>query len=465
LTRTGLAVLPVALALAFVPSSSASTITGKAPGKPAVFNGSPVGGVLAIAPATASAKAGARYAKGGRYRLTVPRGTYLVLAPVRGKGGRVVTTRSRIFRLRKGQRRKVATTKKTPRPRKKKKKSKASRRAQAAAGQLLKVSVFGSRVTGQGFEVLSRGLDSMIEVDLFPAKNGVPCPLEVYVDRQSDAFRAVQAEVRLQQSPAFDPSTRVRPLYNLPRYRPKYRITATLRGSGNSLTGSIVARQLSNGRVKASQPVRRRADSVLQGFQSELHALLMELCEPGPPETYSGSVSGTARYDEGELGTGNHLDANWNAPVSLRRAAPLPVPGAPLAAYKLVSGTLHYSFRGHLNDCSVEGSGPVDLPSQPDIGPLPSVLEFYDDDPRTYRFQIPIPLFATVPGTQSGCDDPNEEGEGFDLNIALGVPWLVSAPLPGGPVADDWSLSGTGSGNNGPGSPDQTWGWSLSPAG
>jgi hypothetical protein len=449
--------------LLLAPSAGASTITGKAPGKPVVFGGSPVGGVLAIAPATAGAKAGAAYRKGGRYRLTVPRGTYLVLAPVRGKGGRIVTTRSRIFRLRKGQRKKVATTKKTPKARRKKKR-KAGRRAQASAGQLLKVSVFGSRVTGQGLEVLSPGLDSMIEVDLLPAKNGVPCPVEVYVDRQSDAFRAIQAEVRLQQSPAFDPSTRVRPLYNLPRYRPKYRITATLRATGNSLTGSIVARQISNGRVKASQPVRRRANSILQGFESELHALLMELCEPGPPERYSGTVSGTATYDATELGTGNNLRANWNAPVSLRRTPPLPVPGAPIAAYKLESGTLHYSFSGHLSDCSVEGSGPVDLPSQPDIGPLPSVLEFYDDDPRTYRFQIPIPLFATVPGTQSGCDDPGDEGKSFNLNIALGVPWLVSAPLPGGPVADDWSLSGTGSGNNGPGSPDQTWQWSLTPA-
>jgi hypothetical protein len=329
------------------------------------------------------------------------------------------------------------------------------------------VSVFGSRATGGGLEVLSPGLDSMIEADLFPAKNGVPCPIEVYVDRQSDAFRAIQAEVRLQRSPAFDPSTRVRPLYNLPRYRPKYRITATLRASGTSLTGSIVARQISNGRVKASQPVRRRADSILQGFESELHALLMELCEPGPPDAYSGTASGTARYGEFELGTGNHLSANWSAPVSLRRtpSPPSPVPVGPIAAYKLESGTLHYSFSGHMNDCSVEGSGPVDLPSQPDIGPLPSVLEFYDDDPRTYRFQIPLPLFATVPGTQSGCDDPNDEGKTFDLNVAIGVPWLVSAPLPGGPVADDWSLSGTGSGNNGPGTPDQTWRWSLTPAG
>jgi hypothetical protein len=463
-TRSGLAVLPVALVLLLVPAAGASTIVGKAPGRPVAFNGAPVGGVLAVAPATAGAKAGAAYTKGGRYRLTVPRGTYLVLAPVRGAGGRTVTTRSRIFRLRKGQRKKVATTRKTPKARRKKKR-KASRRAQASAGQLLKVSVFGSRVTGQGLEVLSPGLDSMIEVDLFPAKNGVPCPVEVYVDRQSDAFRAIQAEVRLQRSPAFDPGTRVRPLYNLPRYRPKYRITATLRATGNSLTGSIVARQISNGRVKASQPVRRRADSILQGFESELHALLMELCEPGPPERYSGTVSGTATYDATELGTGNNLRANWNAPLSLRRTAPLPVPGAPIAAYKLESGTLHYSFSGHMNDCTVEGSGPVDLPSQPDIGPLPSVLEFYDDDPRTYRFQIGMPLFATVPGTQSGCDDPNDEGKSFNLNIALGVPWLVSAPLPGGPVADDWSLSGTGSGNNGPGSPDQTWQWSLTPAG
>lgn len=456
----------VALVLVLVPSAAASTIVGKAPGEPVTFGGSPVGRVLAVDPATATAKAGAVYTRNGSYRLSVPRGTYLVLAPVRGEGGRTLTTRSRIFRLRSGQRRRVVTTRKTPRA---PAQTQGAQRhsARAAAGKLLKVSVFGSRVSGGGLEYLSRAVDSILITDLFEAKRGVKCPVEVYEDRKSDGFKAIQQEVRLQQSPVVDPGTRVRPLYNTPRYTPKFRITATLRVNGSSLTGSIVARQISTGKVKASQTVGRSTNSIVNGFVDELHELLMELCEPGPPDAYTGSVSGTGSYDAAELGDGNSLEANWNGTVGLRKAPAVPglpdIPGFPAAIYQLSSGQVQYAFNGRLGDCTVAGSGPIDLGAQPDLAGV-AVLQVYDGDPRTYSLQIPLPLLVTVHGTKSNCNNPDDNGKDVALAPALGVPWLVRASLPGGPVGDDWSLSGSGSGNNGPGSPDQTWQWNLSPS-
>lgn len=458
-----------ALPLVLVPSAGASTIVGKAPGEPVTFGGSPVGRVLAVDPTTATSKAGAAYTKNGSYRLSVPRGTYLVLAPIRGAGGRTLTARSRIFRLRGGQRRRVSTTRKTPRAPARTQGTQGTQRhsARAAAGTLLKVSVFGSRVSGGGLEYLSRAVDSILITDLFEAKRGIKCPVEVYEDRKSDGFKAIQQEVRLQQSPLFDPGTRVRPLYNTPRYTPKFRITATLRANGSSLTGSIVARQISTGKVKASQTVARSTNSIVNGFVDELHELLMELCEPGPPDAYTGSVSGTGSYDAAELGDGNSLEANWNGTVGLRKAPAVPglpdIPGFPAAIYQLSSGQVQYAFNGRLGDCTVAGSGPIDLGAQPDLAGL-AVLQVYDGDPRTYSLQIPIPLLVTVHGTKSNCNNPDENGGDVALAPALGVPWLVRASLPGGPVGDDWSLSGSGSGNNGPGSPDQTWQWNLSPS-
>lgn len=455
-----------ALPLVLVPSAAASTIVGKVPGEPVTFGGSPVGQVLAVDPATARSKAGAAYTRNGSYRLSVPRGTYLVLAPVRGKGGRTLTTRSRIFRLRGGQRRRVSMTRKTPRARPR---TQLAQRhsARAAAGKLLKVSVFGSRVSGGGLEYLSRAVDSILITDLFEAKRGIKCPVEVYEDRKSDGFKAIQQEVRLQQSSLVDPRTRVRPLYNTPRYTPKFRITATLRANGSSLTGSIVARQISTGKVKASQTITRSTNSIVNGFVDELHELLMELCEPGPPDAYTGSVSGTGSYDAAEVGSGNSLEASWNGTVGLRKAPAMPglpdIPGFPAAIYTLSTGQIQYTFNGRLGDCSVAGSGPIDLGAQPDVAGI-AVLQVYDGDPRTYSLSIPIPLLVTVHGTKSNCDNPNNNGGDLALAPALGVPWLVRASLPGGPVGDDWSLSGSGSGGNGPGSPDQTWQWNLSPS-
>lgn len=450
------------LSLVVVPSAAASTIVGKAPGKLVKFGGSPFGRVLAVEAATARPKAGAAYTKSGRYRLSVPRGKYLVLAPVKGKGGRTLVARSRIFRMKAGQRKQVKTSRKTPKPRKKKKKP--AQRADAAAGRRIKVSVFNSSITGGGLEHLGPGLDSILVTDLFEAKEGIDCPVEIYVDRQSNEFRAIQQEVQLQNSPAFDPGTRVTPLYNTRRYTPTVRITAALTASGNSLTGSIAARDISSGAVKASHPVNRRTNTLLNGFPDELHRLLEELCEPGPPERFAGTVSGTGTYDATELGTGNSLRATWNATLALVEVpSVVPVPVGPDAAYKLQSGTLHYSFTGHVSDCAVAGSGPVDLGSQPDLQ-APGVLQLFDGDPRTYQFTIPLPVLVSVPGTMSSCDDPNDEGKDFDVVPGLGVPLMVNAPLPGGPVGDDWSMSGTGSGNTGPGSPDQTWQWSLTPS-
>ena len=68
-----------------------------------------------------------------------------------------------------------------------------------------------------------------------------------------------------------------------------------------------------------------------------------------------------------------------------------------------------------------------------------------------------------VDGTRSDCDNPDDNGKEFDWSPGAGVPWMAYAPYPSGPVADDWSIAGSGSGNTGDGSPDQSWQWQLTP--
>lgn len=145
--------------------------------------------------------------------------------------------------------------------------------------------------------------------------------------------------------------------------------------------------------------------------------------------------------------------ANWSGPS---------YPGAGDANYTFASGSLQYSFNGVVGKCDVGGSGTIDLGSQPDYQNYPLLRLDFASPPRKYNLQVPAPLFATVPGTASNCDDPNDNGD-FNWSPGAGGPWMAYAPYPAGPVADDWSIAGSGSGNTGDGSPEQTWQWQLTP--
>jgi hypothetical protein len=181
---------------------------------------------------------------------------------------------------------------------------------------------------------------------------------------------------------------------------------------------------------------------------------------PPPPSAYNGTFSGSGVYDENELGTGNHMNASWSGSLHATWSGPSS-PGASDASYTFQSGTLQYSFNGRVGDCDVAGNGTINLAEQPDYQSLTLIQLFFDSAPRKYQLQVPAPLIAQIPGTQSNCDNPDENGDAFDWSPGAGVPWMAYSPFPGGPVADDWSIHGSGSGNTGPGSPEQTWQWQL----
>jgi hypothetical protein len=185
-----------------------------------------------------------------------------------------------------------------------------------------------------------------------------------------------------------------------------------------------------------------------------------------PPAAYVGPVSGTAVYDQNELGAPNSLEASWSGSVVLRQVPtgyPPGTPGAPSARYALTAGSIQYGFNGRVGGCNVVGSAPIDLTAQQDVAGS-AFLHVYDGAPRRYQLQIPLPLLVTIHGQKSVCDDPNDNGTDFPWVPGTGIPYLVNAPLPGGPVGDNWSLLGAGAGNNGAGTPDQTWQWSLGPS-
>jgi hypothetical protein len=182
---------------------------------------------------------------------------------------------------------------------------------------------------------------------------------------------------------------------------------------------------------------------------------------PPPPSAYNGTFSGSAEYDEHELGMGNHMHTSWSGSFHANSSGPSS-PGASDANYTLVSGSLQFSFNGVVGKCDVAGNGPIDLGSQQDLQNYPLLRLDFASPPRKYNLQLPAPVLTTVPGTASNCEDPNDNGD-FDWSPGAGVPMMAYAPYPGGTVADDWSIAGSGSGNTGDGSPDQTWQWQLTP--
>lgn len=180
------------------------------------------------------------------------------------------------------------------------------------------------------------------------------------------------------------------------------------------------------------------------------------------PTSYTGLVSGDAKYGAGELGAGSNLSAQWAGSVKLQggpTGAPPGFPGVPAGMYSLSSGSVSYSFKGNVGKCDVAGAGTVDLTSG--SGSSLPVLQLFDGDTRSYRLEIPLPATEVVKGTKSNCEDTSQNGEAFDWPVAVGVPWAVRAVPPGGPVAADWSVSGNAAGNGGPGTPEQTWHWNL----
>ena len=183
---------------------------------------------------------------------------------------------------------------------------------------------------------------------------------------------------------------------------------------------------------------------------------------PPPPDAYNGTFSGTGAYDEGELGANNHLNASWSGSFRASRSNSSGQPPG-TASYTFQSGSLQYSFSGRVGGCDVAGNGTINLGEQPDFQGITPVQLFFDSPPRKYQLQVPSPLIAQVPGTQSNCENPDDNGDPFDWSPGAGVPWMAYSPYPGGPVGDDWSITGSGAGNSGPGSPEQTWQWQLTP--
>ena len=271
---------------------------------------------------------------------------------------------------------------------------------------LVKVSTYGSTVTNGVPGTDSRALEGMMVTEVFVAGQRAPCDVEVYVDHDSPDFRAIEAEVALQQSPLFDPSTRVVPRYNDPRYRPTARIQAhlTLGPDGDTVTGEVVAKERNgNSHARSVNGGWHRFffEEGASAFSRALDDIFKELCGAGLSEI-SGTFSGSSTIS-------SRTNYRWNGSVVFKRLVEN-VPGA-FGSYLVSSGLVTYTASGlsPTADCQVSGTTQVSLPPNGGsigvFGTPPEGLE-----PYTYSINVPAPYPGSMEVTWSSCSDASANG-------------------------------------------------------
>lgn len=416
--RTATAAATGALLLLVVTAPAASakraTVTGKAPAASAKLYGRSMGTVAAVGAETSRMLGTARLRKGVRYTLKVAPGAVVVLTPIVSKSGRVKVASSRIARLRSGKRRSLNATRRRPRPRR--------RRAGAAqAGRhIVKYSVHGSKVTNAPPGLSDHAVDEMMHYETWVAGEKAPCTAEQYVDRESDDFKAIQAEVALQQSPQFDPRTRVTPKWHLPRYTPTSRISIqmTVGADGNTVSGRVTARGIKTGRT-ISIPVSGTvssfffSDDTPNALDQALDALFAALCFPTGLEQISGTFSGDSTIPPGSK-------YSWNGSVVFKRLGGSQAPGA-TGSYPVGSGLVTYAASGQYPYAACQMSGTMQFNLPPNSGTIgvtgspPNGLEPYD-----YGIHVPVPFPGTMDVTLSSCAPGAESLEGTTQTVPVG---------------------------------------------
>ena len=459
---TALVALACTLLAPAVVRAAPATLKGKLTGVELPAAGTGVASVRAMNVNT-SAVVAARYVdRRGAFKLRAASGAYgLLAAVVPFRGPKVIEKVVGRVRLKAGKTRSVKL-------RVKKAKPKRRRRALASVADgfgdvavnhpAIAVHPFKSGNPADAY--LGKGIADMLITDLLEAIAAkAPCKA-ILVERTR--IDAVLDELKLSKGPLFDPGSRPQAGKII---KDNAKVTGTLRLTNGVFRVTATYTDLKTGKSKSFTQSGRDFFAV----ERRLSAQLAEhICgAPGPPPAFAGDISGTASYGPAALGTGNSLSAGWSGTVRVVQiTAGAPPPGSPGASatfYQVASGSVLYQYSGRVGDCNVAGSKTVDLAAQPDLMGA-AVLTVFGGEPRTYGYVLPMPMFETVTGTQSSCADPDDEGDAFGWAIAAGIPALVNAPLPGGPVAGDWGMAGSGAGNTGGGSPDQTWAWTLVPS-
>jgi hypothetical protein len=443
----GLALVAVAAAPAVV---HASTISGKVAGAKLPTGKKGFSTVRAVR-AKDLVIAKVSKVKAGRFKLTVPAGSYWVLGsttPLRGKkgvdpGGSKVT-------VRKGKRKTVRVSlRKHPH---KRPKLPRLHTAHAAFVDVKYPAVWVQyfTVTGGGPEygALRKGLADMLITDL-AATLGPACDGRV-VEREKLAW--IIAEQLLSQSKYGDPTTRI-PTDRMTGHNRE--VTGTLRVAGPTSTLTVIVKNVKTGTTRS---VTRSApnERFFELEESIVQETVRLICGDKPPAAYSGAASGSLFGSSGS----SSQTLSWNGNVRLKFTedvvpANAGDPPGEYAIYEPESGGIHVILDGTEGPCSYHGTADVTIVPHP--GEHSRVQQGVDEPTYSLLATFPAntpPLVFTRSGPPLDCPQGTSV---YSLagRVFLGMATGESQKSPNS------TLVGTSKFVLGP--VTAKWGWSLGP--
>jgi hypothetical protein len=417
-----------------------ATLTGRLTGAKLPKRGAGVIPMAALRLTDGVVVAGTYARPDGRFSLSAPPGPYAILAavvPRRGKG-RPLERTAALTTARAGRRSKLKATLK-----KRKRRARHSSTGHAAFVQVdYPVAAFFPFQAPPGdLKILERGIPDMLVTDIVAGIEREDCNAAV-VERMRLA--EVIGELRLQQDPRFDPSTRLRTDRLIANNQS---ITGTIGVSGGVMTITAVHTNQRTGRVTTvsqSGP----ADDVFNIEQALAPKLLQLIC-PHTPKAYNATFNGEW------TSTLNHYTVRWSGSarvelVSESGAPPDRWPAGRYAQYALTSGTVHATLNGtrsgaYQDSCTVQGEADFTLPAIPGGRALSVQL---DEDAPAFYVSLNGRGDEEIPYTETGlgCNqqDPRYPMTGV---IFAFTPDPLTAPGPAAPLSANtaWDL---GSGFN-----------------
>jgi hypothetical protein len=427
--------------------ATASTITGKLVGAKLPAPRAGLAFVRAVDPDTGVIVADKRV-RNGRYALTVPAGSYVLLASTtsfRGKAGidRIVGN----VKVRKGARKSVPLTFKRKKPRRRLPKLPklptfsvfpSSAHASFVNVKYPAVWVQHFNVSGPSdWSVFRKGMADMLITDIASA---LPAACKgVVVEREH--LQDIINEQLLQQSPAFDPTTRV-PLGRIIAHNRVVNGTIVVSGQTATMTVNVqnVAAQTTRS-VTRSGP----ADRPFELEQSIVQEVVRLICGDKPPSAYEGPVSGHLDAPEQKLSWSGNVRMKF-VELGVREGE---VPRGEYAYYEVEHGSLHLILDGTDGDCTYHGEGDVNL--EPTNGRNNYVQQGVDEP--TYALQENMPNDTAIPYTSTGpahCASSGMFPIGGRVYVSTNTPQRSSTN----------QLSGSVTVNVGY---PLTWSWTLSP--